>query len=191
MTSRGEIERIIDETYAARRRNDPIGTLQHIADDFEFRIMGSHLLGPMGERITSRSALTAAMTDLCENWDFADVRQSAMWVEGDTAIVKRGGPIRHRPSGQKRPNRLRKKSRIIMNTDDGRHHGQLHCVLIPGATAGQFHCLVAAEPGGLDLSEWSGVEFVQVARRLGAPGFPLHDCPLLPPRTLVKLHAEC
>jgi ketosteroid isomerase-like protein len=40
------------------------------------------------------------MTDLCENWDFADVRQSAMWVEGDTAIVKRGGPIRHRPSGQ-------------------------------------------------------------------------------------------
>ena len=100
MTSRSDIERMIEESYAARRQNDPVGALQYFADDCDFRIMGSHLLGPMAERISTRSILVSAIADLCATWDMAGVRRTGLWIDGDTAIIRHAGPIRHRPSGQ-------------------------------------------------------------------------------------------
>jgi ketosteroid isomerase-like protein len=99
MSDRSEIERIVRESYAARKRNHVADTLNHFHPDARFRIVGSKNLGPMTEVVSGHGALRSMFEHLFPIWDWSKFEIGSIHVEGDKAFVHLSGQIRHIPTG--------------------------------------------------------------------------------------------
>jgi ketosteroid isomerase-like protein len=99
MVQRSEVERVVRDSYAARKRNDVGETLKHFHPEVTFRIMGSEQLGPMTEAVHGLGPLRAMFENLFPAWDWSDFKIDHIHVDGDRAFVHLSGQIRHVPTG--------------------------------------------------------------------------------------------
>jgi ketosteroid isomerase-like protein len=100
MAERNETERLVRESYAARKRNSVPETLKHFHPDIRFRIMGSEALGPMTKGVSGLDALRSMFEGLFPAWDWSNFEIRSIHVDGDKAFVHLSGPIRHVPTGK-------------------------------------------------------------------------------------------
>jgi ketosteroid isomerase-like protein len=100
MSDRGEIERVVRESYAARKRNHVTETLSYFHPEARFRIMGSKNLGPMTETVSGLDALRAMFEHLFPIWDWSQFDIRSVHIDGDKAFVNLSGKIRHIPTGK-------------------------------------------------------------------------------------------
>jgi ketosteroid isomerase-like protein len=99
MAERNEIERIVRESYAARKKNDVPETLKHFHRDIRFRLMGSESLGPMTKGVSGLDALRSMFEGLFPAWDWSSFEIRNIHVDGDRAFVHLSGQIRYVPTG--------------------------------------------------------------------------------------------
>jgi ketosteroid isomerase-like protein len=100
MAERNEIERIVKESYAARKRNSVAETLKYFHPDVSFRVMGSENLGPMTKGVSGLDALRSMFEGLFPAWDWSNFEIRSIHVDGDRAFVHLSGQIRHVPTGK-------------------------------------------------------------------------------------------
>jgi ketosteroid isomerase-like protein len=94
-----DLKKIVADAYEARTRGDVDGTMQYFAEDCSFHIAGSPALGSMCQKIHGSAALRPLMEALITRWDFSGLRTTDMWVDGNTVIARRSGPIRDVATG--------------------------------------------------------------------------------------------
>lgn len=100
MTSRAEIENLVNRSYESRSKNDVVETIAYFDESCSFRIMGNDTLGGLTKLVTSRAELEAMIRALTGTWDLSGMRTTNLWIDGNTAIVRRAGAVRHIPSNR-------------------------------------------------------------------------------------------
>lgn len=100
MMERQNIARIVNSAYAARSRNDHTAIMDYFAEDCRFQIMGGPQLGAMTMPVIGREQLLPVISRLTSVWDMTNVSTTNLWIDGNTAIARRAGAIRHLPSDQ-------------------------------------------------------------------------------------------
>src|SRR5437763_15519963 len=98
MKTREDVERIVRESYAARKRNHVDDALTYFHGDARFRLVGSKNLGRMTEAVSGAPALRAMFDHLFPMWDWSDFDIHSIHVDGDKAFVHLSGRIRHVPT---------------------------------------------------------------------------------------------
>lgn len=87
MTERAEIEQIIRQAYAARKRNDLEGCLKVFADKPEFRMAGAHLASPVAMASAGRSELRETLEKLIRAFEWIDHTIISIVIDGSKAAV--------------------------------------------------------------------------------------------------------
>ncbi|MEZ5786546.1 MAG: nuclear transport factor 2 family protein [Xanthobacteraceae bacterium] len=87
MTERAEIERIIRQAYAARKRNDLEGCLKVFADKPVFRMAGSHVASPIAMVSTGQVELRETLEKLIQAFEWIDHTIVSIVIEGSKAAV--------------------------------------------------------------------------------------------------------
>ena len=100
MSQRNEVERIVRESYAARKRNHVGDALKHFHPEARFRLVGSKSLGQMTETVSGRAALQAMFEHLFPIWDWSNFDIHSIHVDGDKVFVHLSGQVRHVPTGK-------------------------------------------------------------------------------------------
>lgn len=96
--TRTQIERILSEVAAARRRGDADAVAKHFAHDAVYRMSGTPELGPITASHCGPDTIRAVVSHLIQTWDFTDFPAVSIHVDGDTAYVYHKGLVRHMPS---------------------------------------------------------------------------------------------
>ena len=100
MSTRNEVERVVRESYAARKRNHVEDALKYFHPDARFRLVGSKSLGQMTEAISGIAALRTMFEHLFPIWDWSKFEIHSLHVDGDKAFVHLSGQVGHIPTGK-------------------------------------------------------------------------------------------
>lgn len=87
MTERAEIERIIRQAYAARKRNDLEACLKVFADKAVFRMAGAPVTSPVATVGTGQNELRETLAKLIQAFEWIDHTIISMVIEGSKAAV--------------------------------------------------------------------------------------------------------
>lgn len=97
MTDRRELERTVRAFYRARNDHDIDAIMSMVDPEASFRIAGNYRLGPLTHSVDGASEIRARFSDLMASWDLSDMDFDSIYIDGDTAIVHRAGPVRFIP----------------------------------------------------------------------------------------------
>ena len=88
MTSRAQIEQMIDALYVARVQGNVDETIKNVAEDATMLINAKGVgLEGLGTPIRGRAAIRSAVAKLIEDWRFADWQRVDLVVEGEKAML--------------------------------------------------------------------------------------------------------
>jgi ketosteroid isomerase-like protein len=102
---RVEVERVIRDAYAARRREDVEAAIGYFTPGATFRIVVNERLGDAGREVRGHEELRAAFRELFAIWDFHELRIDHMVIDEAErpvrAAVHSAGVVRHAPTGER------------------------------------------------------------------------------------------
>ncbi len=87
MTDRSQIETLLREAYAARKRGDMAAMLNAFAENPHFELAGAPQASPVAIRATEGGTFRSLMTGLIKTFEFLDHEIISMIVEGNKAAV--------------------------------------------------------------------------------------------------------
>ncbi len=99
MLDRGQIEKTLKDTYAARVRGDARETARFFTDDAEFRMVGSPDASPVAMRTVGKDDLCSHLDRLIQAFEFKDHTVLAMLIDGPRAAVHSRVTVRANPNG--------------------------------------------------------------------------------------------
>ncbi|HEV7320716.1 MAG TPA: nuclear transport factor 2 family protein [Ensifer sp.] len=98
MAERIALEQTVRDLYLARNANDLDAIMKLLAQDFTFQIVGSGRLGPLALAVNTQETVRGTFQDLIDAWDLNRLETVGIYVDGDTVVAHRAGPIVFRPS---------------------------------------------------------------------------------------------
>jgi ketosteroid isomerase-like protein len=99
MTDRREIERLLDELYAARLRGDLQGVLDTFADDAKLEIAGATYTSPMTIHAVGNAELRTWLALLVKTFQLSERQVLALAIDGPRAAVHWRAKVRSRVTG--------------------------------------------------------------------------------------------
>lgn len=87
MNERAEIERVIRQAYAARKRNDLEGCLQVFADKPVFRMAGTQVTSPVAQVSKGQTELRETLKTLIQAFEWIDHTIITIVIDGSRAAV--------------------------------------------------------------------------------------------------------
>jgi len=87
MTDRSQIEALLRNAYAARKRGDLAAILDAFAENPHFELAGAPQASPVAIRATEGGAFRSLMTGLIKTFEFLDHEIISMIIEGNKAAV--------------------------------------------------------------------------------------------------------
>jgi ketosteroid isomerase-like protein len=87
MTDRAQIESLLKEAYAARKRGDVEAVTRAFADNPHFELAGARQASPIALRCTDRDQFRTLMAGLVKSFEFLDHEILEMIIEGNRAAV--------------------------------------------------------------------------------------------------------
>ena len=100
MSDRSEIERILKEAYAARKRGDIDAILRLFSVDAHFQLAGSISASPIPLRTAGTSQFRTVLERLIRTFEWVDQQIICMLIDGPRAAVHWRGRIRSTVSGE-------------------------------------------------------------------------------------------
>lgn len=100
MSDRSQIERVLKETYAARKRGDVDGILRLFSVDAHFQLAGSISASPMPLRTAGTAEFRTALERLIRTFEWVDQEILCMLIDGSRAAVHWRGKIRSTVTGE-------------------------------------------------------------------------------------------
>src|SRR5262245_40942607 len=100
MSDRSEIERILKEAYAARKRGDIDAILRLFSVDAHFQLAGSISASPIPLRTAGASQFRNVLDKLIRTFEWVDQQIICMLIDGPRAAVHWRGRIRSTASGE-------------------------------------------------------------------------------------------
>ena len=100
MSDRAEIERILKEAYAARKRGDIDAILRLFSADVHFQLAGSISASPIPLRTAGASQFRGVLDRLIRTFEWVDQQILSMLIDGSRAAVHWRGKIRSAVSGE-------------------------------------------------------------------------------------------
>jgi ketosteroid isomerase-like protein len=118
--SRAEVERVIRDSYAARRDEDVEAVLGFFTKDATFRISINERLGEYGRTIRGHEELRQFFVQLFRTWDWREFHFESVVIDESgrqiRAAVHSTGTMRHAPSGRE----FRFETLDLLSFSDGR-----------------------------------------------------------------------
>jgi ketosteroid isomerase-like protein len=87
MSERAEIERVIRQAYAARKRNDLEACLKVFADKPVFRMAGARVTSPVATASRGQVELRAVLGSLIRDFEWIDHTIVSIVIDGSKAAV--------------------------------------------------------------------------------------------------------
>jgi len=100
MSDRSEIERILKEAYAARKRGDIDAILRLFSVDAHFQLAGSISASPIPLRTAGASQFRNVLDKLIRTFEWVDQQIICMLIDSPPAAVHWRGRIRSTASGE-------------------------------------------------------------------------------------------
>ena len=100
MSDRSQIERVLKEAYAARKRGDVDGILRLFSVDAHFQMAGSISASPMPLRTAGTTEFRTALDRLIRTFEWVDQEILRMLIDGSRAAVHWRGKIRSTVTGE-------------------------------------------------------------------------------------------
>jgi ketosteroid isomerase-like protein len=100
MSDRSEIERILKEAYAARKRGDVDAILRLFSADAEFQLAGSSSASPVPLRSAGAVQFRGVLDRLIRTFEWVDQQILCMLIDGPRAAVHWRGKIRSTMTGE-------------------------------------------------------------------------------------------
>jgi ketosteroid isomerase-like protein len=99
MNDRAEIERLIMEAYAARKRGDVSAMGRIFAPDVHFQLAGSGNASAVAMQVAGMESFQTAVTGMIKTFDWLDQKILSMVIEGQKAAVHWRGRLRSTVTG--------------------------------------------------------------------------------------------
>ena len=99
MTDRNDVERLLKEAYAARKRGDVEAVCACFSENPIFTMAGSQQASPIAVRSTDGNAFRSMMAGLVKTFEWLDHEILAMIIDGSKAAVHWRGRIRSTLTG--------------------------------------------------------------------------------------------
>jgi ketosteroid isomerase-like protein len=116
MTDRSQIEKLLKEVYAARRRGDVDAVCACFAENPTFTMAGSQQASPIAVRCTDRDGFRSMIAGLIKTFEWLDHDILSMIIDGPKAAVHWRGRIRSTITGEEVVTELVD----VMTIDNGR-----------------------------------------------------------------------
>ncbi|HEX2215691.1 MAG TPA: nuclear transport factor 2 family protein [Xanthobacteraceae bacterium] len=100
MSSRDEIERVLKDAYAARKRGDVDAILRVFSQDVRFQLAGSADVSPVAHRADGADQFRALLVNLVKTFELLDHKIISMMIDGDGATVHWRGKFRSSVTGE-------------------------------------------------------------------------------------------
>ena len=100
MTDRSQMEKLLADTYAARKRGDLDGVCACFADDPSFVMAGAREASPIAVQCTDGATFRTVMSGLIATFEWLDQQILAMVIDGPSAAVHWRGRIRSTITGE-------------------------------------------------------------------------------------------
>jgi ketosteroid isomerase-like protein len=100
MTDRAQIESLLQEAYAARKRGDVEAITRTFADNPHFEMAGARQASPIALRCTDRDQFRTLMAGLVKSFEFLDHEILEMIIEGNRAAVHSRSRMRSGITGE-------------------------------------------------------------------------------------------
>jgi ketosteroid isomerase-like protein len=100
MTERGQVEKLLTEAYAARKRGDLDAVCACFADDPSFVMAGAREASPIAVQCTEGATFRTVMSGMIATFEWLDHQVLAMIVDGPRAAVHWRGRIRSSITGE-------------------------------------------------------------------------------------------
>ena len=100
MSDRSEIERVLKEAYAARKRGDVDGILRLFSVDAHFQIAGSISASPIPLRTAGATQFRTVLDRLVRTFEWVDQQIICMLIDGPRAAVHWRGKIKSSVTGE-------------------------------------------------------------------------------------------
>ncbi len=99
MMDRGQVERLLAEAYAARRRGDVDGICACFADNPSFVMAGARETSPIAVQCTDSTTFRTVMNGMIATFEWLDQEILAMIIDGPKAAVHWRGRVRSTLTG--------------------------------------------------------------------------------------------
>ena len=100
MSDRSQIERLLKEAYATRKRGDVDGILRLFSVDAHFQMAGSISASPMPLRTAGVTEFRTVLERLIRTFEWVDQDIMCMLIDGPRAAVHWRGKIRSSVTGE-------------------------------------------------------------------------------------------
>lgn len=100
MTDRSEVERLLIDTYAARKRGDLDAVCACFAKNPSFTMAGAREASPIAVQCTDSATFRTVMSGMIATFEWLDHQILAMIIDGTTAAVHWRGRIRSAITGE-------------------------------------------------------------------------------------------
>jgi ketosteroid isomerase-like protein len=100
MAEKQDVDKLIRDTYAARRLGDVDGVLASFSETPMFVVAGSAEASPIACRAECSNSLRSALTQLVNAFEFVEHDIRSILVDGDKAAVHWRGRIRSTRTGE-------------------------------------------------------------------------------------------
>ena len=100
MTDRGQVERLLKDAYAARKRGDVDALCNYFSANPAFAMAGARETSPIAVQCTDRDTFRSLLTGLINTFEWLDQQILSMIIDGSKAAVHWRGRIRSTLSGE-------------------------------------------------------------------------------------------
>ena len=100
MTNRSQIEKLLTDAYAARKRGDVDGICNCFTDNPTFTMAGARAASPIAVQAIDGNAFRTLISGLIQTFEWVDQQILAMVIDGSKAAVHWRGRIRSTVSGE-------------------------------------------------------------------------------------------
>ena len=99
MTSRADIERILNDTYAARKRGDLDAICRIFAPHARFQMAGSNV-SPVATKVVGTEQYRPLLAGMIKTFELLDYTIVSMLIDGNAAAVQWHAKLRSSVTGQ-------------------------------------------------------------------------------------------
>jgi ketosteroid isomerase-like protein len=100
MTDRSQVEKLLRDSYAARRRGDVDGVCACFSENPSFAIAGARETSPIAVQCTDGATFRTLMGGLTSTFEWLDQQILSMVIDGSKAAVHWRGRIRSTVTGE-------------------------------------------------------------------------------------------
>jgi len=100
MTDRSQMQKLLTDAYAARKRGDVDAVCACFSDNPSFTMAGAREASPVAVQCTDATPFRSVMSGLVSTFEWRDQQVLSMIIEGSTAAVHWRGRIRSALTGE-------------------------------------------------------------------------------------------